>query len=173
LLQSSFAQNLLATRRRAEPRQSSALQRSTLTAPPSAKSRRLGIALRRFAHSARLFHLAVKSIVVYYAIMAKLVRPLLVCACALLGTWVLVSVCLDQYYWVNLPKKPHERIGQVYRTTVNHGSVRYGTERQLHALKTVEDLLPIAGTVFVPAVLIGVFSGQVPIRKYIRPTRNY
>jgi len=97
--------------------------------------------------------------------MVRLVKPTLICSCVLLATWVLADVCLDQSYWVNLPEKPDERTGNVYRMKVNHGFVRYGTERQLHALDAVQESLPIVGTVFVFAVLIGVFSGQVQIRK--------
>ena len=95
----------------------------------------------------------------------KLVKPLLVCACVLLGTWGLVGACLDQYYWAKLPGAPDKPSGRIYRMSVNHGFVRYGTERQLHALQAMDEFLPIVGTVFVLAVLIGVFSGHVPIRR--------
>jgi hypothetical protein len=97
--------------------------------------------------------------------MGKLVKPTLVCACALLAAWVLASAWLHLSYCANLPSAPDERTGHTFRMIVNHGFVRYGTERQLHAFEAVEDASPIVGTVFVFAILIGVFSGQVPIRK--------
>jgi hypothetical protein len=51
------------------------------------------------------------------------------------------------FYASNLPAAPDEREGRVCRMIVNHGSVRYGTEGELHTLRFSEDFLPM-GLVF-------------------------
>jgi hypothetical protein len=97
--------------------------------------------------------------------MAKLVKPALFFAFALLAAWVIFAGWVHLSYAQNLPGEPDERVGRVYRMTINHGYVRYGTEREIHIRRAVDDFLPIIGTIFALAGLIGLFSGQFPIRK--------
>jgi hypothetical protein len=97
--------------------------------------------------------------------MAKFAKPIIIFACALLAVWLSAACWVHLSYSRNLPSNPDERVGRIYRMTVNHGYVRYGTEREFRIRQAVDDFLPVVGTIFALAGLIGIFSGQIHIRK--------
>jgi hypothetical protein len=68
----------------------------------------------------------------------------------LFGCWLHIS------YASNLPEAPDEKTGHIYQMAVNHGFIRYGTERELHILRWTENTLPIAIAFLVVAAILGV-----------------
>ena len=50
---------------------------------------------------------------------------------------VLAGVGIHLFYYSSLPVSPDEKTGQICRLVVNHGFVRYGTERELHIFRTI------------------------------------
>jgi hypothetical protein len=81
-------------------------------------------------------------------------------ACGLLGIWVLVCGWIHLSYCDKLPKMPDERTGRIYRMTVNHGFVRYGSEREFRIKQAAENSIAIVGSLFVLAVLLRVTCGN-------------
>ena len=79
--------------------------------------------------------------------------------------WVLAAVSIHVYYSESLPKVPDEEAGRTYRLVVNHGSVRYGSERQLQALRLIEGAMPIPVFMFLAAVMLGLRYGHFQIRR--------
>jgi hypothetical protein len=69
--------------------------------------------------------------------------------------WLLFICWLNIFYASNLPEAPDEKTGQIYRMVVNHGFVRYGTERELHALRWAENSRLIAIAFFAIAAILG------------------
>jgi hypothetical protein len=84
-------------------------------------------------------------------------------ACVVLATSVLAGAWIHISYCDNLPSAPDERAGRTYQMTVNHGFVRYGTERELRVLKSTETLLGIAVILFAMAVLLRVTYGKIQL----------
>jgi hypothetical protein len=87
--------------------------------------------------------------------------------CAFVG-WVAAAVWIDGSYFSRLPKAPNEKAGRVYRMVVSHGSIRYGSERELHNLRTIEELRLPAIMLFLVAILWGLKSGDLKIRSQHR-----
>jgi len=70
--------------------------------------------------------------------------------------WVLFFCCIHLSYASNLAEVPDGKSGHIYRMVVNHGFVRYGTERELHALRWAENSQIIAIAFLVVAIILGV-----------------
>lgn len=96
-----------------------------------------------------------------HGVMVKFSRIMMVIACVVLATSVLAGAWIHLSYCDKLPSTPDERVGRTYRMTVNHGFVRYGSERELLVLKSTETFLGIAGMLFAMAVLLRVAYGKV------------
>src|ERR1039457_3386121 len=77
----------------------------------------------------------------------------------LFALWVLSAVGIHLCYSSYLPGTPDEKSGHTYRMVVNHGFIRYGTEREIHTLKMVEDSQPIAILLFLLAGVLGMSWG--------------
>jgi hypothetical protein len=77
----------------------------------------------------------------------------------LFGLWVHYAVGIHISYSSYLPRTPDEKSGHIYQMTVNHGFIRYGTEREIQALKMVEDFQPIAILSFLLAGVLGMSWG--------------
>ena len=71
---------------------------------------------------------------------------------------------MDSYYWSNLPKAADEQTGRTSRIVFHHGSVRYASERESHALKLAESAWPFTILGFFVVVMWGFVSGDFPIR---------
>jgi hypothetical protein len=84
------------------------------------------------------------------------------------GLSVLSGIGIDLCYFAKLPKALDEKSGHTYRLVVTHGSIRYGTEREIHALKMVDDFLPIGMLFFLLAAVLGMSWGIVKVA----PGRN-
>jgi hypothetical protein len=63
------------------------------------------------------------------------------------------------YYYAELPKAPDPTTERTYRMVVSHGSVRYGSQRELHWLQGVEQAFPVGALLIVPAGLLGLGWG--------------
>lgn len=91
----------------------------------------------------------------------KIIIGLLICC---FQTWLIAAVGIQFYYYAHLPKEPDAKTGQVYRIAVNHGSLRYGSEREISIVRAVDKLQPLAISLFVIAVLIGLKYGYFKTR---------
>ena len=78
--------------------------------------------------------------------------------------WVLFTAWVHISYASNLPEAPDAKAGRVYKMMVNHGFVRYGTERELHTLRWAENSFAIATAAFFSAVVLGLRWGIFHIR---------
>jgi hypothetical protein len=104
--------------------------------------------------------------------MATLVKLRRTAIALLLGSfaaWVLAGAWLHLSYFSNLPKAPELAAELPNRVVVNHGSVRYGSARDVRILTVVDDLFPIAAVCFVVAVAWGLKRGDFSIRKGVTP----
>src|SRR6266536_1782021 len=79
--------------------------------------------------------------------------------------WVIVAVSIHVYYSEGLPRTPDEEAGRTYRMVVNHGSVRYGSERELQALRVIEGAMPVPVFMFLTALLLGLRYGHFQIQR--------
>jgi hypothetical protein len=79
------------------------------------------------------------------------------------GLSVLSGVGIHLCYYSYLPATPDEKNGHTYRLVVNHGFIRYGTEREIHAFKIIEDFQLVAGLLFLLAIVLGMRWGIVKI----------
>ena len=70
--------------------------------------------------------------------------------------WLLFSCWIQLSYASNLPKVPDEKVGRIYRMEVNHGSVRYGSEREIQTLKWTENCQMITMVFFLIALVLRV-----------------
>jgi hypothetical protein len=53
--------------------------------------------------------------------------------------WLLFFCWIHLSYASDLPDAPDTKAGRTYRMVVNHGFVRYGTERELHRFRWAEN----------------------------------
>ena len=77
----------------------------------------------------------------------------------LFGLEVLSSIVIHLFYFSSLPKSPDAQTGQIYQMVVSHGSIRYGSAQELHIFQTIDALLPVAGLLFLLAVMLGLSWG--------------
>jgi hypothetical protein len=91
----------------------------------------------------------------------KILIGLLICASIL---WCLALVALQVLYSSHLPSVPNSNTGEIYRMVVNHGRVRFGTDREVRMLRVMEHGFPIAGLVFLSALLLGLRLGVLYVR---------
>ena len=70
--------------------------------------------------------------------------------------WLAVAVWLHCWFCSKLPSVPNPITGQKYRLVVNHGFVRYGSQREFWAFHQVQGLQPVAMLMVLVAVGIGV-----------------
>jgi ABC-type glycerol-3-phosphate transport system permease component len=73
-------------------------------------------------------------------------------------TWVIAFAWLHLSYASNLPDAPDTKTGRIFRVEVNHDFVRYGSEREIHTLRWVENSQPIAIVCFLIALIVGLRS---------------
>jgi hypothetical protein len=83
--------------------------------------------------------------------------------------WFFIGIGIELYFAYNLPSVMNVEGGQINRLVVNHGSVRFGTDRESNLIKMMRDGFPIAGFGFALALLaglkLGIFQtrGEAPI----------
>ena len=93
--------------------------------------------------------------------MVKFRRAIIAILLAVFAASAVAAIWIDASYWAKLPSAPDEQSGRTYRIVVSHGFVRYGSWRQLWIKKTIDELSPIAGFVFLAAVLLGLVYGDI------------
>ena len=96
--------------------------------------------------------------------MEKLRKILRVVVLAAFVAHLVLLLCMDCYYWSNLPKAADEQAGRTSRIVFHHGSVRYASERESHALKLAESAMPFTILGVFVVVMWGFVSGDFPIR---------
>jgi hypothetical protein len=72
---------------------------------------------------------------------------------------VAAAISIDQYFYLSLPRFADEKTGHVCKLVVSHGSVRYGSQGELHALQAVQEVFPMGAILFLAAVLLGLRWG--------------
>jgi hypothetical protein len=77
--------------------------------------------------------------------------------------WVIAFAWLHISYASNLPDVPDAKTGRIYRVEVNHGFVRYGSEREIRTLRWVENSQPIAFVCFLITLIVGLRYGDLKI----------
>jgi len=100
--------------------------------------------------------------------MVKLSKTIITLLVSGVAAWVFVFAGIHIYYYESLPSVPDEGVGRTSRLVVNHGYVRYGSERELRALRVVEGSLPMAGFMLLAAGALGLRYGHLQTRR--RPT---
>jgi len=80
------------------------------------------------------------------------------------AAWLVFSVWVHISYASNLPDAPDEKIGRIHKLVVNHGFVRYGTERELHRLLWAQNSQMIAIVLFLSAFILGIRWGIFHVR---------
>ena len=96
--------------------------------------------------------------------MVKLRKGIIAVLLGGFAAWVVVAVGIHIYYSESLPRTPDEGAGRTYRMVVNHGNVRYGSERELCAFRVIEGAIPIPFFMFLAAVALGLGHGHFQIR---------
>ena len=66
-------------------------------------------------------------------------------------------------------KQADEGAGRTYRMVVNHGFVRYGSEREFRTFRAVEGSFPIPCFMFLAAVALGLRYDHFQIRRGSTP----
>jgi hypothetical protein len=66
-------------------------------------------------------------------------------------------------YASNLPDAPDAKAGRIYRVKVNHGFVRYGTEREIRTLRWVENTQPFVIVGMLMVAIVGLRCGDLKI----------
>jgi hypothetical protein len=84
-----------------------------------------------------------------------IIKTIVISLLASFVAWVLFFCCIHLSYASNLPQVPDEKTGHIYRMVVNHGFVRYGTERELHTFRWAENSQIIAIAFLVIAIILG------------------
>jgi hypothetical protein len=95
--------------------------------------------------------------------MAKFPKIIIISLLGCFATWVIAFAWLHISYASNLPDAPDAKVGRIYQVVVNHGFVRYGTEREIRTLRWVENSQPIAIACFVVAGIVGLRFGGIKI----------
>ncbi len=78
---------------------------------------------------------------------------------------LLSSICIETSYFRYLPRLPDENFGRTNRIVVSHGSVRYGSEREIQLLGSINKFAPFAGILFLAALAFGIKSGDFHVKK--------
>jgi hypothetical protein len=78
--------------------------------------------------------------------------------------WALLGATMHLVYSETLPSAPDQSTGRTYRLVVNHGAVRYGTERDVRVQKVLEDGLFVAVFVSFATLLFGLGTGVLHFR---------
>jgi hypothetical protein len=92
----------------------------------------------------------------------KLIIVLLIAVFAVCG---LAEIAIDISYSSFLPDIPDAKTGRTFRMEVNHGFIRYGTERQFHFRETLLKCFPISIAFCFAALLLGLKWGVLHIGK--------
>lgn len=77
----------------------------------------------------------------------------------------LLLACVECYYYSSLPGAPDENTGRVYKMLVNHGFVRYGSQAQRRIFQITKDIFPVAGLLFLTAIVLGLRWGILYVRE--------
>ena len=85
--------------------------------------------------------------------MVRLRKALVILLLCGFAAWLLFFCWAHLSYASSLPTAPNQKEGRVYQMSVNHGSVRYGTEREIRTLRWAENSQMLA-IVFVVAAII-------------------
>jgi hypothetical protein len=72
---------------------------------------------------------------------------------------VLAAISIDIYYYIQLPDAPDPATERTNRMEVSHGSVRYGSQGELHVLRAVQEVFPMGAVFFLAAGLLGLRWG--------------
>jgi len=99
----------------------------------------------------------------------KILIGLLLAASAL---WGLLLAALHLLYSSNLPSVPDKDTAHIYRMVVNHGFVRFATDREVRTLQLMENGLPIAMVLFMSAIVLGLRLGVLHIRGEAPKAKN-
>jgi hypothetical protein len=78
--------------------------------------------------------------------------------------WIVFFAWIHLSYAANLPSKPDDKTGRIYQMVVNHGSMRYGTERDVRTLRIAGESQPFAIVLFFAAGILGFRWGIFHIR---------
>jgi len=90
----------------------------------------------------------------------KIIYALLLGCCLM---WVIAFAWLHISYASNLPDAPDAKTGRIYRVEVNHGFVRYGTEREIRTLRWVENTQPFVILCGLITFILGLRYGDIKI----------
>jgi hypothetical protein len=75
------------------------------------------------------------------------------------GAYVFLIVGIDLSYYLWLPRKPDAGTARIHQVVVSHGSVRYGSERELRFRAVVLKMMPVPMMLFFTALLLGLKWG--------------
>jgi hypothetical protein len=70
--------------------------------------------------------------------MVKLRKIAIVTLCVIFVAGLGAAICLDLYYFANLPREPTQMSGRIHRLIVSHGSVHYGTQQEVDRIPRIE-----------------------------------
>jgi hypothetical protein len=80
-------------------------------------------------------------------------------------TWVVFACWIHVSYASNLPETLDVKSGRIHRMVVNHGFVRYGSERELRRLRWMDNSASFVIVCFLMAIIIGIRYGDFHIRQ--------
>ena len=96
--------------------------------------------------------------------MVKFRKTVLAVLLGCFTAFVFVAVSIHLYYYSSLPGVPDEKAGRTHKMSVQHGFVRYGSEKEFRALQMIENCFPVATVLFLTAVVLGLKWGIFHIR---------
>jgi len=96
--------------------------------------------------------------------MVKLRKMTILVALACTVGWVCFAAWTHLSLSADLPSAPDEESGRTHRLVVNHGRVRYGSERDILLLSASENLLPVVACASLVAILWGLATGDFQVR---------
>jgi len=76
--------------------------------------------------------------------MVTIRKVLIVLLCFVFFAGLGTVVSVHFYYSSHLPRVPNEQSGHIYKMTVNHGFIVYGTERESQLLNLAEKSFPLS-----------------------------
>lgn len=84
-------------------------------------------------------------------------KILIIVLCLVLFTTLAFLICVDAYYWRNLPRTVEVQTSRVFQLVVSHGSIRYATQSEV-------DLLRNAKTLFSVGIFCGFLAGIINLK---------
>jgi hypothetical protein len=78
--------------------------------------------------------------------------------------WGLLCGITHLVFFDNLPSAPNKSTERTYRLVVDHGAVRYGTEREARAQEVLHDGFFVAVFIFIATLAFGLRTGVLRLR---------